>query len=385
MVYFNYASLGMPDKEAIKQLNDFLITFPREVSESTEDFTMKMVSVVERTRAVIAKAYRVPSKNIAFIANTTEGLGLIANALKNSTVPVKVVVPDIEFISSAFVWKNNSDAICYCQSENGVISPELIHQMMEKNTNILCLSSVQEVSGHRFSFQKLLELREKDPDEYWIVDGIQEAGILWKDIKNDQIDAYIVGGHKWLNSPFGLGFMYISDRLLDRINPSFYGYFNIKEPTSGWMEYLESRNRTLRDLKHLAVKQDASIFESGGMVNVNGAFMLAKSFEAWQSMGLVESFKHISKLQTVFRSNMRNEQFKILGEVNPYTWSSIITLSGKKGIEDEKKLLERMMKAGYRASLRSIEGIGGVRIGFHYSTTFEEVECLVKLINKEQR
>ncbi|APC49577.1 hypothetical protein BME96_15860 [Virgibacillus halodenitrificans] len=384
MVYFNYASLGMPDKEAIKQLNDFLITFPREVSESTEDFTMKMVSLVERTRAVIAKAYRVPSKNIAFIANTTEGLGLIANALKNSTVPVKVVVPDIEFISSALVWKNNSDAICYCQSENGVVSPEVIHQMMEKNTNILCLSSVQEVSGHRFSFQKLLELREKDPDEFWIVDGIQEAGILWKDLKNDQIDAYIVGGHKWLNSPFGLGFMYISDRLLDRISPSFYGYFNIKEPTSGWMEYLESRNRTLRDLKHLAVKRDASIFESGGMVNVNGAFMLAKSFEAWKRMGLVDSSKHISKLQIIFRTNIKNEQFKILGEKDPITWSSILTLSGKEGIGAEKQLLGRMMKAGYRASLRSIEGIGGVRIGFHYSTTFEEVECLVKLINKEQ-
>ncbi|WHX26218.1 aminotransferase class V-fold PLP-dependent enzyme [Virgibacillus halodenitrificans] len=384
MVYFNYASIGMPDKEAITQLNDFLITFPREVSESTEDFTMKMVSLVERTRAVIAKAYRVPSKNIAFIANTTEGLGLIANALKNSTVPVKVVVPDIEFISSALVWKNNSDSICYCPSENGAVSADLIHQMMDKSTNILCISSVQEVSGYRFSFQKLLELREKGADEFWIVDGVQESGVLWKDIVNDQIDAYIVGGHKWLNSPFGLGFMYVSDRLLDRIYPSFYGYFNIKEPTSGWEDYLESRNRSLRDLEHLAAKRDASIFESGGMVNVNGAFMLAKSFEAWQSMGLVESFKHISKLQTVFRSNMRNEQFKILGEVNPYTWSSIITLSGKKGIEDEKKLLERMIKAGFRASLRSIEGIGGIRIGLHYTTTFMEVEGLVKLINEEQ-
>lgn len=43
-----------------------------------------------------------------------------------------------------------------------------------------------------------------------------------------------------------------------------------------------------------------------------------------------------------------------------------------------------MIKAGFRASLRSIEGIGGIRIGLHYTTTFMEVEGLVKLINEEQ-
>ncbi|MFD1037373.1 aminotransferase class V-fold PLP-dependent enzyme [Virgibacillus byunsanensis] len=383
MVYFNYGSLGIPDKEALKDVEDFLAQLPLRILESQGDYTLEMVSMAEQTRKQIADIYNVSADNIAFISNTTEGLGILASALRNSEIDIQVAVPDIEFISSALVWKNDSDRINFCQTKNGIVSVEAVSNLLKKDCNILCMSSVQEVSGYRFSFQDLLELRDKGTNEYWIIDGIQEAGIFMRGLEAEKIDAYIVGGHKLLNSPFGLGFMYISDRLLEHIRPTYYGYFNLNEPVDGWVHYLESRSRKLVDLKNMSTRKSASIFESGGMVNAFGALMLGKSITNWQEFGVENASQHIMQLQKLFRSKLQlTEGFEILGGKNPDTWSSILTLTNINGIEKERQLYNMLSANGMKVSLRSIEGIGGIRIGFHYRTTEEEVKQLIRVINE---
>ncbi|SEP79604.1 Selenocysteine lyase/Cysteine desulfurase [Virgibacillus subterraneus] len=380
MVYFDYGSLGIPDKEALKEAEAFLTQLPMNII-SEKDYTLEMVTLVEKTREQIADLYNVSADNIAFISNTTEGLGTIASALRDSEIDVEVGVPDIEFMSSALVW-DRSDGIHYCQTRDGIISANTINNCLSRDANILCMSAVQEVSGYRFSFQDLLKLRDKKSNEFWIIDGIQEAGVFRRDLKNDQIDAYIVGGHKLLNSPFGLGFMYISDRLLKQICPAYYGYFNLKEPKVGWVNYLESRTRKLVDLTDMSRRNDASIFESGGMINALGALMLSKSIACWQNFGIDVAIEHIMKLQKLFRSRMYlMEGYEILGSDSLNTWSSIITLTNKDGIDKERQLFNKLSENDMKVSLRSINGIGGIRIGFHYRTTETEVEQLVEMIN----
>lgn len=381
-MYFDYASLGIPDKGALWEVTEFLGQLPANILEEGGDYTLAFVSIIERTRELIANVYEVPSSNIAFIANTTEGLGLIASSIRNSKLGIKVVVPDIEFMSSALVWQNNSDSLTYCKTENGKVLVEKVDKLLDEN-NILCISSVQEVSGDRFPFQKLLKLREKRVDEFWIVDGIQEAGVFRRNLKEEQIDAYIVGGHKWLQSPVGIGFMYVSDRLLDKIRPNFYGYFNLEEPNEGWTHYLESRTRRLDDLKHLHKREGAIVFESGGMVNVVGALMLEKNIIDWCTFGFNKAKEHVIRLQHIFRDGLNsNKNIIFLGGKTEDSWSSFITLTSTNGIDSERKLFQYLSIVGIKASIRSINGIGGIRIGFHYMTTKKEVERLIKLINE---
>ncbi|GGB57873.1 hypothetical protein GCM10011409_39210 [Lentibacillus populi] len=383
--YFNYPSLGLPDKISMQEMTAFAEKIRSNIIESSEDYTLKMVSLVEETREQIASMYGVSTKNIAFISNTTEGLGILASSLSKQNVSLDVVVPDIEFMSSALVWHGNSNSLNYIETRDGRVLTEKVKETLDGHANILCMSSVQEVSGFRFSFKELLHGRKKRKNEFWIIDGIQEAGVFRRDIEEEQIDAYIVGGHKWLNSPFGSGFMYINDRLLELIRPMFYGYLNLMEPENGWVNYLESRNRQLEDLYDIPRGNGARILESGGMINVVGALMLGKNLENWKKYGVKDAEQHVLGLQRLFKSKVNLDQdLKTLIEQEEY-WSSIMLLTSKKGVSNEKKLIDQLSRRGIKTSLRSVKGIGGIRIGLHYSTTRREVEFLAESINDIQK
>ncbi|WP_174614637.1 aminotransferase class V-fold PLP-dependent enzyme [Virgibacillus ihumii] len=380
MTYFDYASMGIPDKENIQELQKHLGNLTSDIKSNAGGYTVDLLVKMKDIRKFIAHVYDVLPQNIAFIANTTEGLGRIASGLNKSELTINVAVPDIEFMSAALVWQGNSENIHFFNTANGKVNLDEVNQSLATN-NILCMSSVQEVSGYRFSFANLAKERNKRSDEYWIVDGIQESGILKRDLHAQQIDAYIAGGHKWLNSPFGLGFMYVSDRLLEKIFPTFDGYLNLQEPHAGWINYLESRERTLYDLHGISRVNEAKSIESGGMINFWGAEMLKKAFERWEKFGHVKAEKHIFNLQELFRKNLQLKGARILGGDDRCNWSSIITLTCD-NLDLEKKLLNHLTENNIKVSLRSINGIGGIRIGFHYYTTFEEVKYLINVLNE---
>jgi len=367
MAYFDYASVGIPDPTIMQEGKRFLENLPAEIEEGGGDYTLHLLNLYEDTRKRIADTYQVPEGNIAFIQNTTEGLGIIASALYHSLEKTHVLVPDIDFISSSLVWRQNSDSMEYVKSEWGCVSPTAIVNQMKEHTNVLCLSSVQEVSGYRISFQELLKQREKRDDEYWIIDGIQEAGIFHRDLVKDQIDAYIAGGHKWLSCPFGIGFMYVSDRLLNRISPAYYGYFNLNEPEIGWVDYLESRERSLRDT--FTTNINASNLESGGMINAFGALILGKSFAKWNAFGIENASSAIIEKQQKIRDWFEGiRSCSVLGSDRINDWSGIVTVTHDEGIEKEKEIIRRLQKSGIKASLRSIEGVGGIRLSLHFET-----------------
>ncbi|WP_197063034.1 aminotransferase class V-fold PLP-dependent enzyme [Pontibacillus marinus] len=376
MAYFDYASVGVPDPTIMQEGKRFLEKLPEEIEQGGGDYTLRLLGLYEETRQKIADTYQVPKRNIAFIQNTTEGLGIIANALYQSLEKVHVLVPDIDFISSSLVWKQNSDSIEYVKSAWGCVSPTAIVNQMKEHTNVLCLSSVQEVSGYRISFQDLLKKREKRDDEYWIIDGIQEAGIFHRNLVKDQIDAYIVGGHKWLSCPFGIGFMYVSDRLLNKISPAYYGYFNLNEPEIGWVDYLESRERSLQD--SFTTNVHASNLEPGGMINAFGALMLGQSFSKWNTFGIEKASSAIIEKQQRIRDWFEGiRSCSVLGSDRSNDWSGIVTVTHQDGIQKEKEIMRRLQEAGIKASLRSIEGVGGIRLSVHYETTERQIEELL--------
>lgn len=382
MLYLNYPSMGVPDSDSLKKISSFIEKLPVNIKGAAEDYAIELVQCVEDVREKIAEIYGVSSKNIAFINNTTEGLGLIASAMKSSGIKTNVLVPDIEFISSSLVWSGHANQIDFVVTKDGKVDPTGIYRELTKGANnILSMSSVQEVSGYRFSFQDLLDGYQKKENEFWIIDGIQEAGVLWRDMKQDQIDAYIVGGHKWLNSPFGLGFMYMSDRLLQVIEPPFKGYFNLEEPDGGWVAYLESRNHQRSQLLDQPLQDGACVFEPGGMVNAIGAMMIGEAMDNWEKFGISNAENHVLELRELFQQRVHlGNEFRLMPK-NEKNWSSILTITSLLGVEFERILAENLAKRGFKVSLRSVESIGGVRFGFHYTTTKKDVEYFATELN----
>lgn len=58
---------------------------------------------VERVRSLAARLMGMPPCDVAFVRNTTSGLGFVANGL-NWAPGDRVIIPDLEFPSTLYPW-----------------------------------------------------------------------------------------------------------------------------------------------------------------------------------------------------------------------------------------------------------------------------------------
>lgn len=385
MIYADYACMGTPTERTLERLAQASVEVGLvQPGETGSDRTFRIVGYCEQAREEAARFLGVSPSNVALICNTTHGLGLLASGLRLSSKE-NVLLPDIEFISSALVWQRARARMGFdirlVPSVNAHVERAQFEAMMDDQTRVIVASAVQEVSGDRLDLEALAELTSAN-DVFLIVDGIQEAGVLRRTLAESRVDAYVVGGHKWLGSPFGLGFMYVSDRLIDHATPAFDGYFNLREPAGGWEAYLQDRNRCPLDVHE--VLREARQYEPGGMPNFLGALGLICAFEEIEKAGMDVIEQHVLSLNHRFRESLGalGLDSYILGSGDPRTHSGIVTVSLPGGIEQERLALRRLHDEEIILSLRSISGVGGLRFSFYTPTTAENVDACSAAIGR---
>lgn len=343
--------------------------------------TLDLVEEVEEARRAVSRLLSVPAESVALVENTTQGLGLLATSIPLESGD-NVVVPDIDFLSAALVWRRRAERagieVRPVRTRAGCVAIEDFARVMNNRTRVVVTSAVQEVSGDRVDLGPLMELCELH-DAYLIVDGIQEAGVLQRDLSHTPVHAYCSGGHKWLGSPFGLGFMYLNPDLLEVCRPGFYGYFNLLEPEQGWGPYLESRGRSPFD--ELPPSREARIFESGGMPNWLGAVGLRWAIEGILKRGLAPIEAHVLRLGERLRNGLSQLGLGryLLGRDAPEHRSAINTFSLPGGLPQERSLLRALEEERVFISLRSVSGVGGMRVSPHVGNTPEDIDLLLKI------
>ncbi|QBS36626.1 aminotransferase class V-fold PLP-dependent enzyme [Thermaerobacter sp. FW80] len=383
-IYLDFASMGLVSPRVAQRVRDAIDTLAGPpLGQTGTQRTLEMMDVVERARRSIAQWLGVEPRHIALIDNTTHGLGVLAASLTASGYLGRgdaVALPDIEFISSALVWRRAQVRygfqIRVIPSRQGCVVLDDLLEACDQAVRVVVVSAVQEVTGDRLGSRAFTELAKHlhARGGFLIVDGIQEAGVRRRDLRLEGVDAYIAGGHKWLGSPFGLGFMYVSDRLIESCDSVFHGYLSLWEPPRGWDEYLSDRSR--HPLDWLPVRQEARKFEAGGMPNYVGAVGLAAAMEEIESLGIDNIEQHVLGLNRHFRDNLRVMGLTefVLGRPDPDAQAGIVTLSLPGGVERERQLLHWLRSRRVAVTLRSIAGVGGVRFSFYTPTTVAEID-----------
>lgn len=379
-IYMDHASVGRPAAATIAAMEQSMMKLVKHRGSGTE-LTLDLVEEVEEARRAVSRLLSVPTESVALVENTTQGLGLLA-----TSIPLKrgdnVVIPDIDFMSAALVWRLRAEhagiEIRPVQTSAGSAATEDFARVIDDRTRAVVTSAVQEVSGDRTNIRALMKLCELH-GAYLIVDGIQEAGVLERDLSRNPVHAYCSGGHKWLGSPFGLGFMYVRPDLLEVCAPSFYGYFNLREPEAGWSSYLESRGRSPFD--NLPASNDVKVFESGGMPNWLGAVGLRCAIEIVLGRGLASIETHVLHMSEHLRDGLKQLGLgtHLLGRDAREHRSAIVTFGLPGGLSQERVLLRALEEAQVFVSLRSVAGIGGLRISPHVGNTLEDLDLLLKI------
>lgn len=382
MIYLDHASTGLPSPTALRLVAAELerLRAPRAVPGS--EVALRAIDQHERARAAAASFARVPEERVALVSSTTEGLGLVAAALE-PPAGANVVIPEPDFVSLATAWRPRAERdrleLRTARADRGRLTPECFARVVDDRTAAIVTSAVQEVSGERLDLARVGRLAV-EAQALLIVDGVQEAGALRRELDGAPIDAYVAGGHKWLRNPFGLGYMVLGPRLLERCRPPTLGYLALQEPDPGWDAWLARRDRTVLD--HPPARSGAPGLEPRGMPSGIAALGLEGALRDLDAIGIEAIERRVLELGDRLRRSLDalGDPARALGSPEPESRSGITTITLPGGPDAERELLNRLRDGGVIASLRSAAGQGGVRIAAHATNSEAEIDAALAIV-----
>ncbi len=208
---------------------------------------------IEENRRRIATLINADVDEIAYIPNTTHGIGLIAEGYPWGEGD-SVVTATEEYPSNLYPWMNLASRgveLRTVPSRDGRVWLRDLAAAMDRSTRVLTISHVEFSTGFRNDLDALVELCEAHQVALF-VDAIQGLGPFVLDVKKTPIDFLAADGHKWLLGPEGAGFLYVRRDWIERLRPLGVG----------WHSVIGSFNSTTNDF---VLKPSAQRWEGGSM------------------------------------------------------------------------------------------------------------------------
>ncbi len=177
----------------------------------------------ERLRAAYAHTLGCESSELALTTCTSEGLASVIEGL--------ALTQGDEILTSDEEHPGLLGALGAARALHGVsirIAPFMqIADAVGERTRLVACSHVSWMSG-RIAPAALAEL-----DVPVVLDGAQGVGAMPVDVRSLGCDAYAGAGQKWLCGPDGIGMLYVTPTLRERLAVSRRGYGNLLDPSAG--------------------------------------------------------------------------------------------------------------------------------------------------------
>lgn len=226
--YLNHAAvspLPLPTLKAIEtQLKD--------VHENGSVNFQDWLDTKEEARRLLANLLGARPEQVAFMRNTSDALSTVANGLTWRQGD-NIVTFHGEFPSNIYPWLRIRDVfgveVRMCEERDGRVDFEDLSKLVDQKTRVVAISHVQFASGFRTNLERLGRLMRQH-DALLVVDAIQALGVVPIDVEAELVDVAAGASHKWLLAPEGIGYLYLSDRARERIQPTLVGWISVPQP-----------------------------------------------------------------------------------------------------------------------------------------------------------
>lgn len=284
----------------------------------------------DRARELFAGLVGVDAADVAVGAQVSQMLAPVAAALPDGAT---VLVPDVEFTSNVFPWAVHEDRGVTVRSAplDGFV------EAIRPGVDVVAFGLVQSANGAVAPYEAIVAAA-RSVGALVVVDATQGCG--WLPFDASLADVVAVGAYKWLMSPRGTGFVYMSPDVRARTRPLAAGWYAADENLASFYGL------------PLRLAKDARAFDiSPAWFNW---IATAETLEVVASLGVARIRDWDVALANRF----------LTGLGLPLGDSAIVSIPGS---------LAPLEAAGIRASERA----GRVRLAFHVYTTVEDVDAAV--------
>ena len=358
-IYFNHAAVSPPPITTIRAVEEQL----KDVHENGSTNYRSWLAVKERTRELLAGLLGARPEQVALVRNTSDALSTVANGL-DWRAGDNIVTFSHDFPSNIYPWLRIRDVfgveVRMCEEREGRIDPNEFENLIDQNTRVVAISHVQYASGFRTDLNRLGRVARQQ-DALFVVDAIQALGVIPTDVEAELVDVAAGAGHKWLLAPEGVGYLYLSDRARDRIEPTLVGWISVPDPED-YFNFDQGWNRGT-----LAWETG-----TGPTALIHG---LKESLRLLTNHGVQNIANYLEELTDYLCERLKEKSYEVVSSRAPGEKSQIVSVRHRGG-------MSAMALYAHLRSRNIVTAPRGehLRISPHLYNTSQEVDELIKAL-----
>ena len=225
LLYLNHASIGTTPRAVVEAHAGYLSIC--ETHPSLYVWGPVWREALEDARSAAAALVRCQPDDLAVTHNTTEGFSVLAQGLPLGTGD-EVLFSSLNHAGAAVAWHGLAERGGFrvrvfpfpVEDTPGLSAEDVVRihaEAIRPETRVLVFPHVDNMVGLRHPVSDIAAAAREAGVEFVLVDGAQSVGMIPLDLGGAGVDAYAMSCHKWLQSPKGLGLLYVAAGLRETL------------------------------------------------------------------------------------------------------------------------------------------------------------------------
>jgi selenocysteine lyase/cysteine desulfurase len=190
------------------------------------------IAEIEGAKEAFARLIGAKSTEVALSTSASAAVASIASALATDGKRHRVVTTEAEFPTVGHVWLAHARyglEVEFVPVHDGAIELDAYEAAVDARTLIVSATHVYYQNGFKQDVRRIAEIAHR-AGALLLVDAYQSLGTCRVDVGELGIDVLVSGNQKYLLGVPGIAFVYVRQELVERLEPSFTGWFGRVNP-----------------------------------------------------------------------------------------------------------------------------------------------------------
>ncbi len=357
VIFLNNASTGPLSTPVIEAMEIYI----KENSKNDIDGFRSFLSRQKKSKEIIAEMLNTTADRIAFVDNTSNGINILAQGIDWKKGD-RVLLNDLEFPANVYPFLNlekEGIAVDFVKSKEGIVTADDLIDKIKPETKLVSVSQVQFLTGYRIDIEKLgSECKKRGI--IFSVDAIQAMGAVNTDVKKYNIDFLSSGTQKWMLGLQGLGFVFLSKDLQNKLSQRFVGW---KSVVNAWniLDY------------DLTLREDASKYQNGTISEI-GVYAINASLNFMKEIGYKNIEEKVLNNASYLTDKLKEIGLKpLLAEFENNNRAGIVACK----INNAQTVHDELLKNKIHTAVRE----GYIRFSPHFYNNNKDIDKVIDVLN----
>ena len=225
LVYLDNAATTLKPRAVIEALESIYARDCANIHRGVHQLSMRATDAFEGARTKLARFINAPSrKEVIFVRGATEGINLVAQCYGRPrlTKGDEVLITHLEHHSNIVPWQmlceqTGAKLVVVPIDDRGAVMQDAYTELLSERTKIVALAHVSNALGTVNPVREMAAAAHA-VGAIVLVDGAQAAPHCAVDVKELDVDFYVLSGHK-MYGPTGIGVLWGREAFLAEMPP----------------------------------------------------------------------------------------------------------------------------------------------------------------------